>query len=80
MALAEKSKMVFNFLKEVGEEVSLPSVAKALGMTDRQVGGCLISLVNTYGLVTRESREIDGKKVAFLSLTPAANDFNPDAE
>lgn len=81
MKLADKSKQVFNFLKEVNEEVALPAVAQALGLTDRQVSGCLISLVNKYGLVNRESREgAEGKKITFLSLTAAGQEFDADAE
>ena len=85
MAMKENSKKVLNYLKEIdGENVTAADVAAALGLEKKSVDGIFTSAIQRKGLGVRTPAEIeleDGthKQVKFLSLTPAAMSFDPDA-
>lgn len=83
MKLTEKSRIVFEYLKNNGGKVSIDELANATGRSARSVGANVLDLTKK-GLVVREKEEVEGaeKPVAYAILTDAGKTFVPsdDAE
>ena len=86
MAMKENSKRVLEYLKTVnGTNVTAADVAAALGLEKKSVDGIFTSAIQRKKLGVRVPAEIeleDGthKQVKFLTLTPDAMNFDPDAD
>ena len=85
MAMTEKSKIVFNYIKEHnGEHMVAADVAEALGLSTRVVDGVFTRSIQMRGLGARIPTYIetdDGvKEVKFLTLTEEGMAYDPDAE
>lgn len=76
-AISEKSLMVLDYLKGIGDEnVTSEDIANALGMTKKSVDGVVTSGLQKKGLTERIPAEIelsDGthKTVKFIKVTDA---------
>ena len=85
MALKEKSRKVFDYVKEHdGENFTAADIAAATGLTVPEVNGSVTSAFQKKGLMQRTPAEveIDGvvKTIKFISLTDEGRAFDPDAE
>ena len=85
MAMTEKSKVVFNYLKEHhGEQMVAADVAEALGLATRVVDGVFTRSIQMKGLGVRVPTYIETdegvKEVKFLTLNEAGMEYDPDAE
>lgn len=71
--LAESSYRVYSYVKENGR-VSVPEVADALGLTQAQVRGTLLSVSSKHGLVTKTKEAgPEGKDITFLEIDPSGD-------
>jgi hypothetical protein len=88
MALNEKSKKVFEFVKEnQGENITAADIVEGTGLEIRSVNGIVTSAFCKKGLMERIPAEIEvtdaegkvtHKPVKFIRLTEAGLDFDPD--
>lgn len=85
-AVSEKSLVVLDYLKGIGDEnVTAKDIAAALGMTDKAVNGIVTAgLIRNKNLVERIPAEIeveDGthKTVKFIKLTDAGKNYDHEA-
>jgi predicted transcriptional regulator len=78
MKLTEKSQIVFEYLKNNGDKVSIEELANATGRSARSIGANVLDLTKK-GLVVREKEEVEGaeKPVAYAILTDAGKTFVP---
>lgn len=86
MAMSEKTRKVFDYLKENnGSDLTAADVAEALGFDKRQVDGIFTSGIQRKEYGIREPAETtlpDGshQKVKYLRLTEKGLELDPDAE
>ena len=88
MALTDKSKRVFEFVKQhEGENIIAADIAEALGLDVKVVNGCLTRSMQMHdpALIVRVPSKMemaDGtvKEVKLIKLTDAGKTFDPDAE
>ena len=87
MALSTNSKLVFDYVKaHDGEDFTHKDIAAALGLTDKQVTGCVNAFTNAKkGYMVRVEglvQDAEGvtSKVKFIKLTDAGREFDPNAE
>lgn len=88
MALTERSKKVFEYVKEhQNENIIAADIAEALGMDVKSVNGCLTRSMQMHEppLIERVPKNMemaDGstKAVKLIKLTAAGASFDPDAE
>lgn len=84
-AVSEKSLMVLDYLKGIGDEnVTSEDIAKALDMTKKSVDGVVTSGLQKKGLTERIPAEIelsDGthKTVKFIKVTEAGYAYDHEA-
>jgi len=85
-AVSEKSLVVLNYLKSIGDEnVTAKDIAAALDMTDKGVNGVVTAgLIRNKNLAERIPAEItleDGThaKVNFIKLTEAGQNYDHEA-
>jgi hypothetical protein len=89
MALNEKSKKVFEFVKaNQGENITAADIVEGTGLEIRSVNGIVTSAFQKKGIMERIPAEIEvtdaegkvsHKAVKFIRLTEAGLDFDPDA-
>lgn len=88
VAVSEKSLVVLNYLKEIGDaNVTAADIAEALGMEKKSVDGIVTSGLQRKGLTERVEAQIeveeDGNKkyktVKFIKLTDAGKAYDHDA-
>ena len=81
MALKEKTRECFDFIKAHGGRVTTTELAEGLGIAANSVTGRVNSLVKNE-LAYREKVEVEGseKPVTYVQLTDAGMNYDPDAE
>lgn len=84
MAMSENSKLVLEYLKNIGDaNVTAADVAEAVGLEKRSVDGIFTSAIQRKGLGIRVPAEIEvegglHKSIKFLKLTDEGKNFDPD--
>ena len=88
-AVSEKSLVVLNYLKEIGDvNVTAADIAAALGMEKKSVDGIVTSGLQRKGLTERVPATIEveneegnavTKEVKFIRLTDAGKAYDHDA-
>lgn len=84
--LTENSRTVFDYMKEIGDkDVTANDIAKATGLSARQVNGIITSAFQKKGIMERIPAEIeleDGthKGVKLIKFTAEGATYDPDAE
>lgn len=80
MKLTPMSNEIFTYLKENGGKISVDEICEAVGRVPRSVNANVTDL-QKKGLVIREKVDGEGedaKKITYVVLTDAGNDFeNP---
>jgi len=81
MALKEKTREAFDFIKAHGGRVTTNELAEGLGIAVNSVTGRVNSLVKNE-LAYREKVEVEGseKPVTYVQLTDAGLAYDPDAD
>ena len=86
MALTEKSRVIYDYVKEHdGQQFTAQDIADATGVPIKSVNGVVTMSFQKKGLMERIPAEIeveDGKhkSVKFIQLTDKGRNFDPDAE
>ena len=86
MALTEKSRVIYDYVKEHdGQQFTAQEIADATGVPVKSVNGVVTMSFQKKGLMERIPAEIeveDGKhkSVKFIQLTDKGRNFDPDAE
>lgn len=88
MALTEKSKQVFMYIKNhEGENIIAADIAEGTGLDVKQVNGCVTRSLQMHEpplaeRVPKKMEMADGttKEVKLIRLTDAGRAFDPDAE
>lgn len=85
MQLTEKSREVFELVKNAGDSVSVPELAEATGRNTRSIYASIRDL-NTKGLVSKEKIEMPAegeekaKEVTYVSLTAEGQNYTGKEE
>lgn len=81
MALKEKTRECFDFIKAHGGRVSTAELAEGLGVAANSVVGRVNSLVKNE-LAYRDKVEVEGqdKPITYVQLTDAGLAYDPDAD
>lgn len=81
MALKEKTREAFDFIKTHGGRVTTTELAEGLGIAGNSVTGRVNSLVKNE-LAYREKVDVEGadKPVTYIQLTDTGMAYDPDAD